>query len=68
MFAPPAAPPLKSAPILGKRGILCGPSDKYAIRMVTHYDVDRAAIDRARATPPTSEVVAGRETRRLPTH
>jgi threonine aldolase len=32
---------------LGKEGILCGPTDKYSIRMVTHYDVDRAGIDRA---------------------
>jgi threonine aldolase len=32
---------------LGKRGVLCGPTDKYSIRMVTHYDVDRAAIERA---------------------
>jgi threonine aldolase len=34
---------------LGKQRILCGPVDKYSIRMVTHYDVDRAAIDRALA-------------------
>ncbi len=27
---------------LGKHQILCGSSDKFAIRMVTHYDVDRA--------------------------
>jgi threonine aldolase len=32
---------------LGKQKILCGPTDKYSIRMVTHYDVDRAAVDRA---------------------
>jgi threonine aldolase len=29
---------------LGKHGVLAGPTDKYAIRMVTHCDVDRAAI------------------------
>jgi threonine aldolase len=28
-------------------GILCAPTEKYLIRMVTHYDVDRAGIDRA---------------------
>jgi threonine aldolase len=32
---------------LGKRGVLCGPTDKYSVRMVTHCDVDRAAIERA---------------------
>lgn len=32
---------------LGKRKILAGPTDEYAIRMVTHYDVDRAGIERA---------------------
>jgi len=32
---------------LGQRGILCGSTDKFLVRMVTHYDVDRAAIDRA---------------------
>jgi threonine aldolase len=32
---------------LSKEGILCGPTDKYSIRMVTHYDVDRTGIDRA---------------------
>jgi len=34
---------------LGKRKILCSPRDKFSIRMVTHYDVDRAGIDRALA-------------------
>jgi len=34
---------------LGKQNILAGPTGKYAIRMVTHYDVDRAGIDRALA-------------------
>ena len=32
---------------LGKRHILCGPTDKFSIRMVTHYDVNRAGVDRA---------------------
>jgi threonine aldolase len=32
---------------LEKQMILCAPVDKYSIRMVTHYDVDRPAIDRA---------------------
>ncbi|MBI3668232.1 MAG: aminotransferase class I/II-fold pyridoxal phosphate-dependent enzyme [Acidobacteria bacterium] len=32
---------------LAKRKVLAGPTDKYCIRMVTHYDVDRAGIDRA---------------------
>jgi threonine aldolase len=35
---------------LGKRGILCGATDKHSIRMVTHCDVGRAGIDRARAS------------------
>jgi threonine aldolase len=30
---------------LGKRKILCGPTDKYSIRMVTHCDVQRNAIE-----------------------
>ena len=34
---------------LGKRMILAGPTDRYAIRMVTHYDVDRSGIERALA-------------------
>ncbi len=34
---------------LGKRQVLAGPTEKYAIRMVTHYDVDRAGIDYALA-------------------
>jgi threonine aldolase len=34
---------------LSKRKVLAGPTDKYAIRMVTHCDVDRAGIDRALA-------------------
>jgi threonine aldolase len=32
---------------LKARGVLAGPFGKYAIRMVTHYDVNRAAIDAA---------------------
>jgi threonine aldolase len=32
---------------LGKRGVLAGPTDAHSIRMVTHCDVNRAAIDRA---------------------
>jgi threonine aldolase len=32
---------------LSKRGVLSGPTEKYAIRMVTHCDVDRAAITSA---------------------
>jgi threonine aldolase len=32
---------------LGKQKVLAGATEKYAIRMVTHYDVDRAGIDRA---------------------
>ena len=34
---------------LGQRGVLCGATGKTTIRMVTHFDVDRAAIDRALA-------------------
>lgn len=34
---------------LSRQGILCGPRDHFTIRMVTHYDVDRAGIDRALA-------------------
>ncbi|MGA7853708.1 MAG: GntG family PLP-dependent aldolase [Candidatus Acidiferrales bacterium] len=43
---------------LGAKNILCGPTAKHAIRMVTHYDVDRAGIERAVAA--TSEVLAQR--------
>lgn len=32
---------------LGKRNVLAGATDKFLVRMVTHYDVDRAKIDRA---------------------
>ena len=34
---------------LAKRQVLCNPTAKYSVRMVTHHDVDRAAIDRALA-------------------
>ncbi|HTU33653.1 MAG TPA: GntG family PLP-dependent aldolase [Candidatus Acidoferrum sp.] len=34
---------------LGERGIRCEPSRKFAVRMVTHYNVDCAGIDRALA-------------------
>jgi threonine aldolase len=30
---------------LGKHQVLAGPTEKHAIRMVTHYDVDRTGID-----------------------
>jgi len=43
---------------LGKEKILCAPTDKFSIRMVTHYDVDRDAINRALAA--TAEVITGR--------
>jgi threonine aldolase len=32
---------------LGKEKILCGPTDKYSIRMVTHCDVQRDGIEKA---------------------
>jgi threonine aldolase len=32
---------------LGKGKILCGPTDKYSIRMVTHCDVQRDGVERA---------------------
>ena len=41
---------------LGKKGIRCGPTEKYSVRMVTHYDVDRAGIERALAA--VADVVA----------
>lgn len=34
---------------LARQGVLCGPRDKFTIRMVTHYDVERAGIERALA-------------------
>ncbi|MGD0964594.1 MAG: GntG family PLP-dependent aldolase [Candidatus Acidiferrales bacterium] len=32
---------------LARRHILCNPTAKYSVRMVTHFDVDRDGIDRA---------------------
>jgi threonine aldolase len=32
---------------LANRGVLCGPTGEFTIRMVTHYDVDRGSINRA---------------------
>jgi threonine aldolase len=32
---------------LAKRHILCNPTTKYSVRMVTHFDIDRAGIDHA---------------------
>lgn len=43
---------------LAQKNILCGPTAKHAIRMVTHYDVDRAGIERAIAA--TGEILAQR--------
>jgi threonine aldolase len=40
---------------LSKRNVLCLHVEKYEVRMVTHYDVDRAGIDGALAT--TSELL-----------
>jgi len=34
---------------LAKRRILCNPTAKFSVRMVTHFDVDRGGIDRALA-------------------
>jgi threonine aldolase len=42
---------------LAKHQIRCGDTAKYSVRMVTHYDVDRADMDRALAA--TAKVVAG---------
>jgi threonine aldolase len=35
------------AAAVAERGVLCGPTGQFTVRMVTHYDVDRAGIDRA---------------------
>jgi threonine aldolase len=43
---------------LAEKKILCAPTDKYSIRMVTHYDVDHAGIEHAIAA--TGEVLAQR--------
>ncbi len=32
---------------LAKRKVLANPTEKFAIRMVTHYDVERGACERA---------------------
>jgi len=32
---------------LAERKVLANPTEKFAIRMVTHYDVDRRACERA---------------------
>jgi threonine aldolase len=34
---------------LAKQGVRCGATGKFSVRMVTHYDVDRAGIERALA-------------------
>ncbi len=47
---------------LGKQNILAGPTGNYAIRMVTHYDVDRAGINRALAA--MAEILTERATAR----
>jgi threonine aldolase len=43
---------------VAKRKVLCGPTDKFSVRMVTHYDVDVAGIDRAVAA--VGEVLVSR--------
>jgi len=43
---------------LARRNVLSGATGEYTIRMVTHFDVDRTAIDRALAV--VAEVVAER--------
>jgi threonine aldolase len=43
---------------LAQKKILCAPAEQYSVRMVTHYDVDRAGIERAIAA--TGEVLAQR--------
>ena len=48
---------------LAKRNVLANPTGKHAIRMVTHCDVDRPAIDRALARiprPPLRRVMSMR--------
>lgn len=47
---------------LAKQNILAGSTGKYAIRMVTHYDVDRAGIDRALGA--MDEILVARATAR----
>jgi threonine aldolase len=48
---------------LKKRNILAGPFAKYAIRMVTHYDVDRAGIEAALAA--LREILSARTAARV---
>ena len=43
---------------LARKRILCAPTDKYSVRMVTHYEVDRPGIERAIAA--TGEVLPQR--------
>lgn len=45
---------------LKKRGVLANATDKFLVRMVTHYDVDRAGIDRAIAA--MNEICAAERT------
>jgi len=47
---------------LKKRSVLSNPFGPYTIRMVTHYDVDRAGIDRALAV--MREIVSGQAAKR----
>jgi len=43
---------------MARRNILCGAMGKQRVRMVTHYDVDRAGIERAIAV--AADVLAAR--------
>jgi threonine aldolase len=43
---------------LSKKKILCGPTDKYSIRMVTHCDVQRGGIEKALAA--VGEILSAR--------
>ena len=43
---------------LGKKKVLCGPTDKYSIRMVTHCDVQRGGIEKALAA--VGEILSAR--------
>jgi threonine aldolase len=46
---------------VGRQGVLCGATDKYAVRMVTHCDVNREGIEKAiRAV----EAVVGKHTQK----
>jgi threonine aldolase len=44
---------------VGRHNVLCGTTDKYGVRMVTHVDVDRAGIEKA--IRAVAAVVAGRK-------